>query len=60
MATVLTPKTLFLHVPKTGGTWATRALIEAGVPCSEVQVPVRNHYAEHGHVWLADVAAREG
>jgi hypothetical protein len=20
---------------------------------------VRNHYAEHGHVWLADVAARE-
>jgi len=45
-----------LHVPKTGGTWATRALIDAGVPCKAVELARLDHYAEHGHVWLGDIA----
>ena len=30
MSTVATARTLFLHVPKTGGTWVTRVLLECG------------------------------
>ena len=56
---MLTPRVFFLHVPKTGGTWATQALIAAGVPCRAVEIPSRNHYAEHGHVWLADIVPDE-
>jgi hypothetical protein len=33
MGTLLTPRTRFLHVPKTGGTWVGLALQAAGVPC---------------------------
>lgn len=32
MATVATTRLLFLHLPKTGGTWATSAMLAAGVP----------------------------
>ncbi len=31
MPTLVTPHMLLLHVPKTGGTWATQALVAAGV-----------------------------
>jgi hypothetical protein len=32
MATLITPRMLFLHLPKTGGSWATAAMLAAGVP----------------------------
>src|SRR5438876_10736250 len=57
MATVVTPRMSFMHVPKTGGNWATEALIAAGVPCHAIDVQRADHYADHGHVWLADLDA---
>ncbi len=32
MPTLVTPRTRFMHIPKTGGTWVTEALRVAGVP----------------------------
>jgi hypothetical protein len=32
MASLITPRMRFLHVPKTGGSWATAAMHSAGVP----------------------------
>jgi hypothetical protein len=58
MATVLTPRMRFLHVPKTGGTWVTEALMAAGVPCQILAPPRRDHYSEHGHVSLEDAVPR--
>jgi hypothetical protein len=52
MASVLTTKSRFLHVPKTGGTWATEAMIAAGVPCSALRPPVVDDYAPFGHSGL--------
>jgi hypothetical protein len=48
-----------MHVPKTGGTWATQALLNAGVPCRKIEASRRDHYNENGHVWLADLGDAE-
>ena len=34
---------IFLHVPKTGGTWVEHALVAAGVPCSQYDVDGDRH-----------------
>jgi hypothetical protein len=39
MPTLITPRTRFLHVPKTGGTWAWRALQAANVPLELLDRP---------------------
>lgn len=36
MPTLVTPRTRFLHIPKTGGTWVSQALPAAGVPVREL------------------------
>lgn len=32
MTTLITPRTRFMHIPRTGGMWVTDALVAAGVP----------------------------
>jgi hypothetical protein len=53
---MVTARTLFLHVPKTGGTWVTGAVLASGVPATAPDAP---HYAAAysatGHASLADV-----
>lgn len=35
---LILPRSCFFHVPKTGGTWAKRAIIEAGIPGREFTI----------------------
>lgn len=30
------PKSVFIHIPKTGGTWVRSAIFASGIPCNEV------------------------
>jgi hypothetical protein len=55
MATLITPRTRFLHVPKTGGTWVTQALQVAGVPCQIVWT--RLGPGSRGHATLEQTRA---
>jgi hypothetical protein len=62
MPTVFNDRIAFLHVPKTGGTWVYRALIEARVPLRDPVVEDPDpHYAQKGHVTLEELgpAGRE-
>lgn len=36
---VLMPKSIFIHIPKTGGSWVRAAVRAAGIPCREVGPP---------------------
>jgi hypothetical protein len=55
MATLITPRTRFLHIPKTGGTWVTLALQVAGVPCQIVWT--RQGPGSRGHATLEQTKA---
>lgn len=55
MTTLLTPKTRFLHAPKTGGTWVTAALAAAGVPCQPLWM--RFGSGRRGHAALEQTQA---
>ncbi|HTU77757.1 MAG TPA: hypothetical protein VMF09_03260 [Solirubrobacteraceae bacterium] len=56
MASFLTPRMVFVHVPKTGGTWVTHAVIAAGVQVAPPDPGGGRHYSEHGHATLRDTA----
>jgi hypothetical protein len=51
MATLLTPHARFMHVPRTGGTWATSALVAAGVPVRFLDRPTPG-FVVSGHADL--------
>lgn len=55
VTTLITPRTLFLHVPKTGGTWVTAALQAAGVPCEMLWT--RLGPGSRGHATLDEARA---
>lgn len=56
MATVLGDGFAFIHIPKTGGTWATHAMIEARIPLREPEVEnPHDDYAAKGHAQLGDL-----
>ncbi len=52
MPTLVTPRAFLLHVPKTGGSWATEAVAAAG---ADVHFP--DTFPPHWHADLADGAA---
>jgi hypothetical protein len=56
VATFLTHKMVFLHLPKTGGTWAAQAVEAAGVPQWRPDPCADRHYSGHGHADLADIS----
>jgi hypothetical protein len=57
---VVNDRIALLHVPKTGGTWATHAIIEAGVRVTDPDVADPDeHYAQKGHVRLDQIPDRE-
>lgn len=59
MPTLITPRTRFLHVPKTGGVWVTAALERAGIPCERLARPSALMAAEHAALaQTADYADR--
>jgi hypothetical protein len=47
MPAVLTPRTRFLHVPKTGGTWVWGALVAAGVEIEVLGLPPPDARTNH-------------
>jgi len=55
MSALVTERTLFLHTPKTGGTWVTVALKAAGV--SYDRIWTRLGAGNRGHPTLAEAAA---
>jgi hypothetical protein len=55
MTTVVTARTRFLHVPKTGGTWVVKALTQAGVPVVPPEVDNNRPQVRAGHATLADL-----
>jgi hypothetical protein len=55
VSTLVTPRTLFLHIPKTGGTWVTAALQAAGVPCEMLWT--RLGPGSRGHATLREAYA---
>ncbi|MGA9285448.1 MAG: hypothetical protein WBV85_08395 [Solirubrobacteraceae bacterium] len=57
MATFLTEKMIFFHLPKTGGTWAEMAIQAAGVAITYPGALGDQPYSAHGHANLDDVAA---
>lgn len=57
MPTFLTENMVFFHVPKTGGTWITQALVSAGVPVASPDPLGDQVYSAHGHAGSGDVAA---
>jgi hypothetical protein len=57
---VVNDELVLLHVSKTGGTWATHAIIEAGVRVTDPQVADPDeHYAQKGHVRLDQIERRD-
>jgi hypothetical protein len=60
MPAVVNERIALLHVPKTGGTWATHAIIQAGVRVTDPEVSEPDeHYAQKGHVRLDQIGGRE-
>jgi hypothetical protein len=60
MPAVVNDRIALLHVPKTGGTWATHAIIQAGVHVTDPHVSEPDeHYAQKGHVRFDQIAGRE-
>jgi hypothetical protein len=60
MPAVQNDQIALLHVPKTGGTWATQAIIEAGVDVHEPDVSdPDSQYAAKGHVTIDEIAERD-
>jgi hypothetical protein len=57
MPTFLTERMVFLHMPKTGGTWLAQAVAAAGVQTSRPDPLVDQRYSHHGHASLLDVGA---
>jgi hypothetical protein len=55
MPTFLTDKLVFIHVPKTGGTWITEALASTGVLLMPPDPLGDQPYSEHGHASLSDL-----
>jgi hypothetical protein len=53
LATAITEKLAFIHVPKTGGTWAVEAMKRAGVPLRPIDAPER----QGGHFLASEVSA---
>jgi hypothetical protein len=50
---------VFLHLPKTGGTWVAQAVAAAGVQTSRPDPPAGQRYSDHGHAYLPDVSVGE-
>jgi GT2 family glycosyltransferase len=48
MPSLITPKIRFLHMPKTGGSWATLALSKAGVATAPLHLELPSHRGERG------------
>ena len=60
MPAVVNDTIALLHVPKTGGTWATHAIIAAGVRVTDPDVVDPDEdYAQKGHVRLDQIAGRD-
>lgn len=57
MPTFLSENMVFIHVPKTGGTWITQAVIAAGVSVRGPDPLGDQSYSEHGHAVLGEIAA---
>jgi hypothetical protein len=55
MATFLTDRMVYLHLPKTGGTWVGDAVRAAGITTFAPDPGKDQHYSSHGHAALADV-----
>jgi hypothetical protein len=56
VATFFTPRLLFLHVPKTGGTWFTRAAQDAGVAIARPQATPGAPAASRDHADLTQMS----
>lgn len=57
MPTAMLPRSCFLHVPKTGGTWVSHALATAGLDCRVVyEARYPQSWAPYGHADLRDLA----
>jgi hypothetical protein len=59
MPTFLTKRMIFVHVPKTGGSWMTQAVKSAGVPTWAPDPLGDRSYSEHGHADLRDVGVSD-
>ena len=61
MPSFVTPRLVFLHVPKTGGTWVAQAAAAAGVAAVAPDHPHYDaHYSLHGHADVLDTAGYAG
>jgi hypothetical protein len=51
---LIMPHSVFLHVPKTGGSWCREAIARAGIPCEESPIdaddPIDSKHHELAHV----------
>src|ERR1700722_8386556 len=59
MPTFLTKRMIFVHMPKTGGSWMTQAVRSAGVPTWAPDPLGDRSYSEHGHADLRDVGVND-
>ena len=50
---------VFLHLPKTGGSWVVAAAAAAGIPLRGPDPLGDQHYSAHGHATLGDVGTDE-
>lgn len=57
MPTFLTKRMVFVHVPKTGGSWMTQAVRAAGVPLSAPDPSGDPNYPAHVHADLQEAGA---
>src|ERR1700756_3387567 len=55
MATFLTEKSAYIHLPKTGGTWVMHAVRAVGIPTFAPDPLGDQHYSSHGHAGLRDI-----
>jgi len=59
MATFVTQRMIFVHVPKTGGSWVTEAVRSAGVPAWAPAPTSGRDDPVHAHADLREVAASD-